>query len=350
VQGLQTLLVERRTWPRTKVCGGCLNSRAIATLRQLGLQHVLERSSAVPLGKLQLRARNRLAEIDLPGGVAVRRLEFDAALVAAASTAGAFFLPETAAVVLPIGKTGEVRQVRLSGVTGGSLIVAGRLVIAADGLGHPSLKDLPEFASDAVAGARIGLAFEIDDLPASYPAGVISMAISERGYVGVVRTANGRGNLAAAVDVTAMKSASEPASLVAEILSEAGLIAPRIAETGGWHGTIPLMRRSRRVAGHRLLIIGDAAGYTEPFTGEGMGWALRSAAEIGTLASRYLARWDANAIAVWEVDQQRHLSQVGFISRRMAQLLKRPLAVRTALGLLRAAPAVARPLVRHIYL
>jgi flavin-dependent dehydrogenase len=44
-----------------------------------------------------------------------------------------------------------------------------------------------------------------------------------------------------------------------------------------WLGTLPLTRRTPRPAGHRVLVVGDAAGYVEPFTGEGMAWALATA-------------------------------------------------------------------------
>jgi flavin-dependent dehydrogenase len=60
------------------------------------------------------------------------------------------------------------------------------------------------------------------------------------------------------------------------------------------------------VAGHRpahqthhvprwqivLFVIGDAAGYVEPFTGEGMAWALAAADGLAPLAARAVGAWD----------------------------------------------------------
>jgi 2-polyprenyl-6-methoxyphenol hydroxylase-like FAD-dependent oxidoreductase len=175
------------------------------------------------------------------------------------------------------------------------------------------------------------------------------MAVSELGYVGVVRTAEGRGNLAAAVNATALKSATEPATVVRSILSDAGFSVPSFPESDAWRGTLPLTRRSSRLTGHRVVLIGDAAGYTEPFTGEGMGWALRSAVAIVPMVLRQLASWNGSAVAAWESDQQRLLWRDRLVSRTMSKLLRRPVAVQMALGLLSAVPSFARPLMRHVY-
>lgn len=79
LQGLQTLLVERQTWPRNKVCGGCLNGHALSVLRAIGLERTLNDSRAAPLTRLIMHAQKKSAEVNLPGGVAVNRLEFDSA-------------------------------------------------------------------------------------------------------------------------------------------------------------------------------------------------------------------------------------------------------------------------------
>ena len=49
-------------------------------------------------------------------------------------------------------------------------------------------------------------------------------------------------------------------------------------ESARLRGTGVMTRRRSRLGGHRVLAAGDAAGYVEPFTGEGMAWAVRSAA------------------------------------------------------------------------
>src|SRR5262249_46303070 len=91
--GKSVLLVDKAVFPRWKVCGCCLNTRALATLRATGLGPLTARCGAVPLQNLELAARNRRALLPLAGGVALSREAFDAALVRAAIEAGAAFLP-----------------------------------------------------------------------------------------------------------------------------------------------------------------------------------------------------------------------------------------------------------------
>ncbi len=104
---------------------------------------------------------------------------------------------------------------------------------------------------------------------------------------------DGRGNLAAAIDLSALKSAADPAQVVHSILEDAGLPPPTFSRCDAWRGTIPLMRQTNRLSSHRVLLLGDAAGYAEPFTGEGIGWALSSAIAVTPVVTSNLERWNA---------------------------------------------------------
>ncbi len=330
LRGLQVLLVERQVWPRIKVCGGCLNGRALLAIKSIGLERTLEDSDAAPITRLIVQARRRSAEVKLPGGVAVNRSQFDAALVDAAINAGAKFLPATKATVTPSVDSAEVRRVTLTNHGDQHQTAIARVIVAADGLGHPSLKALPEFSCYIADGARIGLSLIVEQLPPTYHAGAVYMAVSQSGYVGLVRTRDGRGNLAAAVDSRAMKSAVDPSQMVGSILADAGLPSLAFSGTDGWRGTIPLMRRSNRLSTHRVLLLGDAAGYAEPFTGEGIGWALSSAVAATPVIASNLDRWNTVSIDEWENMQRRQMLRGQLICRTLAHLLRRPAIVRMA--------------------
>ncbi len=100
------------------------------------------------------------------------------------------------------------------------------------------------------------------------------MACGRRGYLGLVRLEDGRLNLAAALDPCWMRVCGGPGPAAARLLAEVGWPpVPNLAEQN-WRGTPALTRQARRRAAERLFLIGDAAGYIEPFTGEGMAWAL----------------------------------------------------------------------------
>ena len=59
--GLATLLVERSTFPRVKVCGGCLNHTAVAVLRRAGLGERLARLGGPAITTVLLRQGRRSA-------------------------------------------------------------------------------------------------------------------------------------------------------------------------------------------------------------------------------------------------------------------------------------------------
>src|SRR5262249_42416662 len=129
--GLRVLLIDKAVFPRWKVCGCCLNGRALALLKAAGMDGLVNRLGAVPLRRMWLAARGRQACLSLPESVALSREVFDAALVTAAVSAGAAFLPATLGTLGPV--TAQKRRVFLR--QGGRRVeIAARLVLAADGL------------------------------------------------------------------------------------------------------------------------------------------------------------------------------------------------------------------------
>ena len=174
------------------------------------------------------------------------------------------------------------------------------------------------------------------------------MAIGRSGYVGVVRTHSGRGNLAAAIDPAVLRLAQCPDEIVAEILNDAGLQLPNLTSGERWHGTLPLTRRTQRLSAERIVLLGDAAGYVEPFTGEGIGWAMQSAVAAAPVIAGNFKKWNSRLIDQWDAAQRRRISRGQFVCRFLAGAMRRPRAVRIALGVLAFAPGLAGPFVRQI--
>jgi len=349
-RGATTLLVERQSFPRAKVCGGCLNGRALAGLTAMRLEHVLVEAHALPTGCFLMQANKRRVTLDLPAGVAVDRSAFDAALVRAATSAGAAFLPETTATVEgDDSPTTTCRTVQLSGRGQPNVTATARVVLVADGLGHASVRHLDVFRSRVHSTARVGLGLVVREPEEAYAAGTIHMAIARDGYVGLVRTANGNLNIAAALDLASLKSVEAPDQAINRILAETGLPTLSAVSEPAWRGTLPLTRTNRRLAAARIFLLGDAAGYVEPFTGEGMGWAIASAMSVVPYVLRSLHDWDHRASQTWEINQQRQMARGQLMCRILARLLRQPAAVGLTLGVLRTIPALANPIVRRIY-
>src|SRR5262249_60608960 len=106
-------------------------------------------------------------------------------------------------------------------------------------------------------------------------------------------------DIAAAMDRRAMRDAGGPASLVSQLLAEAGWPPLLSFESLAWLVAPALTRRASRVAAERLFVVGDSAGYVEPFTGEGMAWALEAAAALAPIAVESVEGWTERHAARW---------------------------------------------------
>jgi flavin-dependent dehydrogenase len=345
LRGLDVLLADRAAFPRWKVCGCCLNGAALAALDAAGLGALPAACGARPLEGLRLGARGRSAAVPLGRGVALSREAFDAALVRSAVAAGAAFLPRT--VVSLGGLCGETRAVSLES-DGATYTARAGVVVAADGSGGRLMARASLGGAPAEAGSRVGAGVVVACAPPFYQPGTVYMACGEGGYAGLVRLEDGRLDIAAALDVAAVRSGRGPGPAVARLLGEAGWPVPPGLERLGWRGTPPLTRRAQRLAAERVFAAGDAAGYVEPFTGEGMARALAAGLAVASLAARAARHWDLSLSRAWEAAYRRAVPRRQLTCRASAAVLRRPRLARALIGLLSLAPGVAAPVVRGL--
>lgn len=344
-RGVKVLLVDAAVFPRAKVCGGCLNRRALGALADAELGDIPARLGAVPLGRFRLAAAGRVAEVPLPGGVAVSRESFDAELVHRAVERGATFLPGTRAALVAAGHKSS-RRLRLTRPDGHEDIDA-QIVLAADGLGGGLISRAGLDAEPPAPGSRIGAGAIFPSAERAFEPGVIHMASGRRGYVGLVRVEGGRLEVAAALDVGAVRE-DGLARLAGCILREAGFPVPGGMREAAWRGTPSLTRQPRRVGHPRLFVLGDAAGYIEPFTGEGMAWAISSAVAVAPLAAEGVARWRPGLASAWERRHRAVVRRRQFVCRLAAALLRRPGLTAGLAAVLSQIPGLAAPVVAFL--
>lgn len=347
-EGLRVLLVERRSFPRYKVCGACLNARAMAILRSAQLEEEVRSLPSVPLHRVSFQSGGRRLQLSLPEGLAVSRDRLDLTIVDAAIRAGVEFLSETTATVLPASQTLFSRSVGL--VTHGQMPrnVSGSVVLAADGLGQSSLQHLSEFSNQVAPGSRIGLGTTVAEFPDCYEPGTIYLAVGREGYVGLVRTGETELNVAAAVDASFVKRVGGPAQAAVRLMESArSPLVPALANAD-WNGTPTLTRTPSAVAGHRLLLLGDSTGYVEPFTGEGMAWALGAAELVIPLVREGVESWNSKIIEAWTDLCHRTIGSRQKWCRLLSGLVRRPWAALPVMTILSLFPALARPLIREI--
>src|SRR5262245_51129538 len=97
--GARVLLVERKAFPRRKVCGACWNASGLELLGALGAGEQIQGLSGSTLGEFHMRSPAAEICVPMPEGLAVSRAAMDAVLTQHAIEAGVCFRPNLRAVV-----------------------------------------------------------------------------------------------------------------------------------------------------------------------------------------------------------------------------------------------------------
>ena len=238
--GARILLVEKKAFPRGKVCGACLNESALGVLESVGLSDRIAALGGTRLDAFQLGFRGRAMRLALPAGMALSRARFDAALVDAAVASGAAFLPESQGLVGPV--QADVRRVVLVQADR-SITATARVVLIATGLGQAPFQGDRGVRSHAWGRSRVGAGCSVIDYPDFYQEPMIFMAVGRRGYVGLVRVEGDQLNVAAAFARELIKDCGSPGAAARRILAEAGFPSIPALASASWQGTVPLTRR-----------------------------------------------------------------------------------------------------------
>ncbi|KAA2261423.1 NAD(P)/FAD-dependent oxidoreductase [Solihabitans fulvus] len=254
--GLDVVVCEQRSGVVDKACGEGLMPGALRALLALGVDppgHDLD-GITYRQGASVAHAAFR----DGPGR-GVRRTALHDALRAAADGLGVPVLPH---------RITEVRQHADHVLAGG---LRARYLVAADGL-HSSIRAMAGLSAPAGAtAARWGLRRHYAVPPFSDSVEVTWTARSEA-YVTPV-----------AEDTIGVAILSSARGGFADQLAEFPELAARLADArpvSDVRGAGPLRQRtSGRVAG-RVLLVGDAAGYVDALTGEGLAVTLAAASEL----------------------------------------------------------------------
>jgi len=345
-QGASVLLIDKATFPRQKVCGCCMNAAALGVLRAVGLETLPDQLGARPLHELLLVAGQRRVRIALPSGVALSREVLDAALIRQAIQAGASFLPHTAATL----DGGEERLHRLTlRCSDWRICVKTRVVLVANGLGGGLGQHGHVVEPTPVHRSRVGAGTIVDEAPHWCRSGTISMICGSGGYIGLVQLEDGRLNIAAAFDPWFIRSAKGPGPAAAKLIAQAGL--PQVNglnEGAWWRGTPRLTQHSVCLAQERLFVIGDAAGYIEPFTGEGIAWALWCGVAVSPLALEAIRQWTPALSDRWVALYRQQIGRRQWASRLLATVSRRAALTRAAIEVLSWVPSLAAPVVQYV--
>lgn len=344
-RAVPVLLIDKATFPRPKVCGGCLGAAAMEVLTACELGNLPEQQGAEKLHALRIHAGSTVACLPLPRSVSISRESLDAALIRASLVAGAHFLPETTGLLKQL--TPDARIVELRQGSRRQEIQA-RVVIAADGLAGALLATQEGMKSVISPVSRVGVGCTIPGDNAAWETGVVTMIYGAGGYVGLVRVEQGRLNIAAALTTDYLRDCGGPSPAVEKLMQPAQFPQKVPWEQARWQGTPQLSRRRQHVAAERLLLVGDTAGYIEPFTGEGMTWALLAARGVVPLACEAADGWSPDIARRWEAAFHQLVQRRQWICRSIARLTHIPWAAHLTVRTLASFPWLAEPILRRI--
>lgn len=331
--GLRTVLLEREKFPREKVCGDCLNPSVWPILERLEIAaHV----RGLPHGDLRrvefIAIGGRSVSVELPEGaeIAVKRSLLDALLVTRAGEWGAEFREQR--TVTAIAEPNDARrQWRVE--CAGDSYTAG-ILVAADGRNSTVARLfglLPRPQKE-----RVGLQTHLP-LPPDFGDRVVLQFLRE-GYSGQAPVGNDELNLCLV---------GRPAEIEKlRAWAEARFGIPR---DHPWRTIAPLRRAALAPARARLFLTGDAARVVEPFTGEGIYYALRSGELAAEAIGELITTGDEKAAIRSYANAHRQLYRGRLWVNRLARAAV--LSPRVTSSLLRAhalPPAMLRTLTAKI--
>jgi geranylgeranyl reductase family protein len=297
-QGVDVLVLDRAKFPRDKICAEYLSPQASRILSDMRVLDEIERTKPGHLAGMSIRAPNgHVANGEFAAnhgfhgfrdkGLAVRRMILDDIVLRGARTAGARV--EESVRVTDLAKNGSTR---VSGVTvlgpdGQQRTLRSRYVVGADGLRSVIGRRLGLMRTSRIWPQRIALVAHYRKVQGVTDMG--EMHVDYDGYFGIVDVGDGRMNVAVVVPMSRAKEIGEDKAEFLEswiasrpYLAERFVGAERITPV---RATGPFATTSRRAWSPGAALVGDAADFFDPFTGEGIYAALRG----GELLAPYLA-------------------------------------------------------------
>lgn len=355
--GVDVLVLDRATFPRPKPCGEYLSPGALRLLHEMGVGERVEAVAGARLRGFVMHAYGRATMCGTfgtasgwqqapPYGLGIGRRVLDAELVALAREAGARLLTDTRVteVVRRDAAVAGVRALRESR----EIALHARLVVGADGVA-------------GVVGRRLGL---VDPRPrlrrfalVAHVAGLAGltdygeMHVGPVGYCGVAPLGAGVANVAMVLPAGRVAQiGTRVADFFMETLTAFEGIGSRLADArllGPVQRTGPLAFRARRLAVNGALLVGDAAAFYDPFTGQGIYKALRSARLAAAVVVDALSADDMtqNRLRAYERAYRREFRAVFAVEELVQRLLGHPALLCRALRRLAEHPQMADTLV-----
>jgi len=308
--GFRVLLIDRHAFPRAKPCGDCLSPQATRLLRELGVLPSVDACAPAQLAGWRIVSprghtfEGRFAELagrdaPVPAAYAMPRARLDAVLLEAARQAGADV--RTAVHVTSLSGDGGVAGTTSDGTP---FRASARLLVGADGLRSVVARRLG-LAGRPARLRKISLTAHVRGVPLDAGFGEMHLAHGlTAGVAPVTRSTDAAFNLTVVADAARFgrEIARDATGFFHRALESFPLLQGRMRgaefmrhEPGGRAllASGPFDAPMRRVIAPGCALVGDAAGYYDPFTGQGIYQALAGAELLAAHALPWLRRGHA---------------------------------------------------------
>jgi menaquinone-9 beta-reductase len=344
--GVRVLLLDRARFPRDKLCGDTVNPGTLTALRRLDLAGRVEPRALPVRGMLLTGERRAIVRGDYgPGihGLAILRRDLDAALLEESVLAGARMedgvLVRAPLVESAVGQP-RVRGVVIAGRDGRDIRIPAPLVIAADGRRSRIALALrlarhPRWPRRWAVGGYFDGVTDVDDLG--------EMHVRQHRYIGVAPVPSGLANVC--VVTPTREGFDQPAALLERAVATDWYLADRFAAARLVTPPVVLGPLAVDVVNARvpgLLLAGDAAGFIDPITGDGLRFAICGAELAAAVALRTLERRSGDPQATLQRLRRRAFAAKWRFNRSVRRLVATPSALHAAGIAAAVAPAVFR--------
>ena len=280
-KGYSVALVDREKFPREKLCGDFLNPVNWPMLRKLEIDRAILSCLHEKISTFRFTSfSGDETEIPLPKGrtettfgLGLRRYDLDYVLLERAKSLGVTVLDGWKPKALECQADGWIVRAERSDIV---VKVGARLLVGADGRNSWVAHRLGLADPALIQGRSVGFQFRLHC--ANRSPGKVEIHLFPGGYAGVVGVDDDTVTLGLAIEKHRLFDGRREQSLLKSVLSQNPSLREilRSASVKEMRSTYPVYFPPRRAYGDGVLLVGDAARVSEPVTGEGIYFALKS--------------------------------------------------------------------------
>lgn len=347
-KGADVLVVDRARFPRPKPCGECVNPGAVAALDRLGLLDTVLDLGPAPLTGWRVRVQGAAARGSFGRGLrglGVPRESLDAALLDQALARGASLREGLRVTGVEAARNGRGPLVEGVDADGRQVSLRPRVVVGADGLRSVVARSVGAVRRGR-GKAKASLSARVEWTGHEERRGLLDVRDGVTLGVAPVSADGTRWNATVVATDRSQRrrmAARTPRAFVREILDRRLGADPRRRFVAGPWASGPFDWPVRSAWAPAVVLVGDAAGYFDPFTGQGIYRALRSAelaaaAVLGLLAMD--GGTDGRPLAAYARRLRRELAGPRRLQRVVDGVMARPRAARWAVARLESSAAL----------